>query len=87
MDGLYDKGNKKKIINVKNLSNTIYKLADSKINSYGSGGMITKLEAASICMNAGCHMFIGNGSKKNPIKRMIEKNIYKIYTKNIDFGC
>ena len=42
--------------------------------------MITKLEAASICMNAGCHMFIGNGNRKNPIKYMIEK---KIFTKFI----
>ncbi len=81
VDGLYDKGNKKKLIReVKNLNHDIYKLADSKINSYGSGGMITKLDAAGICMNAGCHMFISNGNKKNPIKFMIEK---KIFTKFI----
>ncbi len=81
VDGLYNKGNKKKLIReVKNLNKDIYKLADTKINSYGSGGMITKLDAASICMNAGCHMFISNGNKKNPIKFMIEK---KIFTKFI----
>ena len=81
VDGLYDKGNKKKLIKeVNNLNHSVYKLADTKINGYGSGGMITKLEAASICMNAGCHMFIGNGNKKNTIKHMIEK---KIYTKFI----
>ena len=81
VDGLYDKGNKKKLIHeVKDLNNNIYKLADTKINSYGSGGMITKLEAANICMNAGCHMFISNGNKRNPIKHMIEK---KIFTKFI----
>ena len=81
VDGLYDKGNKKEIIKeVKTLNSNIYKLADTKINSYGSGGMITKLEAANICMNAGCHMFIGNGNRKNPIKYMIEK---KIFTKFI----
>ena len=77
VDGLYDKGNKKKLIKeVKDLNNDIYKLADSKINSYGSGGMITKLEAANICMNSGCHMFIGNGNRKNPIKYMIKKKIF-----------
>ena len=54
-----------------------HKLADTKINSYGSGGMITKLEAAKICMNTGCHMFIANGNKINPIKYMInKKNFY-----------
>ena len=26
-------------------------------------GVFTKLDAAKICMNAGCHMFIGNGKK------------------------
>ena len=55
-------------------------MAESKITGYGSGGMITKLEAAGICMNAGCHMFIGNGNRNNPIKHMIEK---KIFTKFI----
>ena len=80
VDGLYDKGNKKIIKEVKDLNKNIFNLADSKINSYGSGGMATKLEAAGICMNAGCHMFIGNGNRKNPIKYMIEK---KIYTKFI----
>ena len=55
-------------------------MADTKINSYGSGGMVTKLDVMSICMNAGCHMFIGNGNRNNPIKYMIEK---KIFTKFI----
>ncbi len=81
VDGLYDKGNKKKLIKeVKKINNNVYKLAESKKNGYGSGGMITKLEAASICMNAGCHMFIGNGNRKNPIKYMVEK---KVFTKFI----
>ena len=72
---------KKKLIKeVRNLNNNIYKLAEKKTTSYGSGGMITKLEAANICMNAGCHMFIGNGNRKNPIKYMVEK---KIFTKFI----
>ena len=42
--------------------------------------MITKLEAAKICMSAGCYMFIANGNKTNPIKNMINK---KIFTKFI----
>ena len=55
----------------------------AKINSYGSGGMVTKLEAASICMNAGCYMFIGNGNKTNPIKHMIEKKIFTKFVPKI----
>ena len=42
--------------------------------------MVTKLEAANICMNSGCYMFIGNGNRKNPIEYMIKK---KIFTKFI----
>ena len=84
VDGLYDKGNKKKLIKeVKNLNNNIYKLADARINSYGSGGMITKLEAANICMNAGCHMFIGNGNRKNPIRYMKENKIFTKFVPKI----
>ena len=84
VDGLYNKGIKKKLIKeVKDLNINIYNLADTKINSYGSGGMITKLEAASICMNAGCYMFIGNGNKTNPIKHMIEKKIFTKFVPKI----
>ena len=58
-------------------------MADKKTTNYGSGGMITKLEAASICMNAGCHMFIGNGNRKNPIKYMVEKKIFTKFVPKI----
>lgn len=34
----------------------------------GSGGMVTKLEAARIAMNAGCHALIADGRKSHPLK-------------------
>ncbi|OFX07785.1 MAG: glutamate 5-kinase, partial [Alphaproteobacteria bacterium RIFOXYD12_FULL_60_8] len=34
----------------------------------GSGGMVTKLVAGRICMNAGCRMAIALGKRDNPIK-------------------
>ena len=84
VDGLYDKGNKKKLIReVKNLDNSIYELADTRINSYGSGGMVTKLDAANICMNAGCYMFIGNGNRNHPIKHMIEEKTFTKFVPKI----
>ena len=44
--------------------------------------MITKLDAAKICMNSGCHMFIANGRNKNPIKKMIiQKIIHVLFQK------
>ena len=65
VDGLYDKSKKKKIIKtVTEIDSSINALIDNKKNLYGSGGITTKLDAARICINAGCHMFIGNGKKK-----------------------
>ena len=77
VDGLYDKSNKKKIIKtVTKIDSSINALIDNKKNSYGSGGIVTKLDAAKICMNAGCHMFIGNGKKNNPLNYMIKNKLY-----------
>ena len=77
VDGLYDISKNKKILikSVRKIDNKIYKLIDKKNSLYGSGGMMTKLEAAKICMNSGCQMFIANGKYKYPLKRMIEKKI------------
>ncbi len=77
VDGLYDKSKSKKIIKtVSKIDSNINSLIDNKKSSYGSGGISTKLDAAKICINAGCHMFIGNGKKNNPINNMIKNKIY-----------
>ena len=77
VDGLYDRSKNKKIIKtVSKIDSNINTLIDNKKNSYGSGGISTKLDAAKICMNAGCHMFIGNGKKNNPINKMIKGRVY-----------
>ena len=77
IDGLYDKSKTKKVIKtVSKIDSNINALIDNKKNSYGSGGISTKLDAAKICINAGCHMFIGNGKKNNPISNMMKRKIY-----------
>ena len=77
VDGLYDNSKNKKIIKtVYKIDSNISSLIDNKKNSYGSGGISTKLDAAKICINSGCHMFIGNGKKNNPIKNMIKNKTY-----------
>ena len=85
VDGLYQDSKSKKSLlkEVKNLDNKIYALADKKINAFGSGGMFTKLEAAKICMNSGCYMYIANGQKMNPLKDLINKNIYTRFVPKI----
>ncbi len=76
VDGLYESSKNKKVIRqVKNINEKIYSFVDNKKNSYGSGGMSTKLEAAKICMNSGCYMVIANGKYYNPLERLIKKNI------------
>ncbi len=78
VDGLYEKiSNKKSLIKQVDIVNEkVFSLVDKKINTYGSGGMLTKLEAAKICVNAGCHMLIANGGKFNPIKKIISEKVY-----------
>ena len=74
VDGLYDKSQSKKIVkNIEHIDDKITSLIEKTKNSYGSGGITTKLDAAKICMNSGCHMFIANGKTDNPISNMIKK--------------
>ena len=76
VDGLYESSERRKIIKqVKNIDGKIYSFVENKKNSYGSGGMSTKLEAAKICMNSGCYMAIANGKNINPLDKLVKKNI------------
>jgi glutamate 5-kinase len=89
IDGLYEKvSNKKTLIKeVSIINEKVLSLVDKKINTYGSGGMLTKLEAAKICMNAGCSMLIANGEKFNPIQEIVNKNLctwFKPKISNLD---
>ena len=73
VDGLYDRSNSKKIVkNVDQIDGKITSLIEKTKNNYGSGGIVTKLDAAKICMNSGSHMFIANGKINNPISNMIK---------------
>ena len=84
VDGLYDKSKQKKIIaKVNKIDEKIYSLINNKKNNYGSGGISTKLDAAKICINSGCHMFLSNGKKNNPLKNMIKNKIYTHFTPKI----
>jgi glutamate 5-kinase len=84
VDGLYDLSNKKKIIKTVNIiDEKIKSLIDNKKNNYGSGGISTKLDAAQICMNSGCHMLLANGNKDYPIKNIIKNKIYTHFTPKI----
>ena len=69
IDGLYDsdphKNKDAKLIEtVSEINDDIMKLAGDKGSALGTGGMITKLNAAKIATSAGCEMVIANG--ENP---------------------
>ena len=70
IDGLYTKDpksqNGKLITEIKEIDEDIISMA-GKESHQGSGGMITKIEAAKICMSAGCNMVISSGNNDNPI--------------------
>ena len=75
IDGLYTADPRKEpdaalIPTVAVLDDSIRALAGVSGSEQGTGGMITKLQAAEICMGCGCDMVIANGS--NP------ENLYSI---------
>ena len=68
IDGLYDSDphenpDAKIIPVVGTVDEHIYALAGGKGSALGTGGMVTKLNAAVIAAEAGCEMVIANGSK------------------------
>ena len=75
IDGLYTADPRKNpeaklIHHVSKLSDQILALAGVSGSSQGTGGMVTKLQAAKICLDCGCAMVIANGNEP--------KNLYAI---------
>jgi glutamate 5-kinase len=84
VNGLHDKSKQKKIIlKVNKIDEKINSLINDKKNNYGSGGISTKIDAAKICMNSGCHLFLANGKKNNPLRNIIKNKIYTHFTPKI----
>jgi len=87
IDGLYTKDPKKfkeakHIKEVKAITDNIIKSASKSITDYGSGGMITKIDAAQICMSSGCKMILTKGSVNNPISKLEKNKFCTIFTPN-----
>ena len=54
------------------LTPEILALAGEAGSELGTGGMVTKLRAAGMCMAAGCDMLIMNGSRPADLYRAAE---------------
>ena len=81
IDGLYTDDPRKNpeaelIPVITEVNDSIRALAHGKGSENGTGGMITKISAAEICMNAGCDMIVSNGANPEILYDIIEgKNI------------
>ena len=66
----------KLIAQVPELTGEIYALAGVSASTQGTGGMVTKLQAARICMDAGCAMVITNGRRPENLYDILDgKNV------------
>ncbi|MFW6271400.1 MAG: glutamate 5-kinase [Bacillota bacterium] len=57
---------------VKEIDQRIIDMAGGKGSFMGTGGMITKIEAARIAVNSGVVMIIGSGKEKNSLLKLVE---------------
>ena len=57
---------------VEEITPDILALAGGSGSELGTGGMVTKLRAAKMCMDAGCDMIIMNGERPNDLYRIVD---------------
>lgn len=77
IDGLYDKNPEKdeyaRIIPVvEEINEDLYQIAGGKGSKFGTGGMVTKLQAAEISTEAGINTIVMNGSYPENIYNVLE---------------
>ena len=77
IDGLYTADPRKDpdarlIGTVEEINDDVLALASGKGTQLGTGGMVTKLKAAEICMASGCTMIIANGSDPENLYDIID---------------
>mgnify|MGYP001157070665 CR=1 FL=1 len=84
VDGLFTANPKKKksamlVREVEKINKKIYNMASTETNHHGTGGMFTKIEAAEIASESGCDTIICRGTKKNPIREYLKKEMGTIF--------
>jgi glutamate 5-kinase len=84
IDGLYS-GNPRQdnaarhVPEVTAINDEVMAMAGTANASYASGGMVTKLEAARIAMNAGCGMIICDGRAARPVRGLIDGGRHTLF--------
>ena len=77
IDGLYTADprkdpNARLLHRITHLDDSVRALAGGCGSSRGTGGMVTKLQAAQICMGCGCEMVIANGNNPDNLYEILE---------------
>jgi len=77
IEGLYSADPRKDptaelIAEVRELTPEVLALAGDAGSALGTGGMVTKLKAAGLCMAAGCDMIITNGQRPEDLYRIAD---------------
>ena len=57
---------------IESLTPEILNMAKDSSSNYGSGGMVTKLKAAEMVVNSGCHLLIAAGCHNHPISHFLD---------------
>jgi glutamate 5-kinase len=74
IDGLYDappdRPGANFVAEVREITAEIEAMAGKPVSGAGSGGMVTKIEAAKIAVAAGCNMVIASGHEPHPFQRI-----------------
>ena len=90
IDGLYTADphkceDAKLISEVNVIDDSIMALAGGKGSALGTGGMVTKIEAAKICMACGCDMIITNGNDPQVLYHIIDgESVGTTFTEKTD---
>ncbi len=64
------------------LDDSVRQLAGVSSSQQGTGGMVTKLRAAEICLSCGCDMVIANGNDPDNLYRILDgQNIGTTFTR------
>ena len=77
IDGLYTADphkdpNARLIEKVTAIDDTLIALAGGSSGDQGTGGMVTKLQAAKICLDCGCDMVIANGAEPTNLYNILD---------------
>lgn len=76
-DGLYDHDPRQNadaqlIHHISQIDDKVWRLAGDSVSGLGTGGMLTKIQAAQLAARSGTHTVIANGSTPDIVKRILQ---------------